>query len=180
MAAEEPPTHPTLPPQTSALPAGSTAATAPDPTPTSMPTSMPTSIVALIDTNVVLDLLLQRDPWFTQALPLWEARDHGRIFLQLLASVLTDIYYITRKQVGAERARHLVGSCLTGFTILALDHSLLEEALRLPGTDFEDNVQIAAAQRAQSDVLVTRNPRDYTQAQLPVMEPLTFIEQFLS
>ena len=126
---------------------------------------------ALVDTNVVLDLLLGREPWATQAKPLWDARDNGRLELYLLASVLTDIFYICRKQVGIDRAKAAVEECMQRFVIITLDRAIIETALALPGTDFEDNVQIAGAQAFALDLIVTRNVADYRLASLPVVEP---------
>lgn len=128
-------------------------------------------IRVLVDTNVVLDLLLQREPWLAEARPFWDARDNGRVFVYLLASVVTDIYYVCRKQVGRGRALTAVETCLTGFEIVPVDLSLLQQALGMAGPDFEDNVQIACAQLAAIDFIVTRNPADFRDSPLPAVEP---------
>lgn len=125
----------------------------------------------LVDTNVVLDLLLQREPWLTEARPFWDARDVGRVFVCLLASVVTDIYYVCRKQVGRDGALKAVETCLTGFEIVPVDLALLQQALGMTGPDFEDNVQIACAQMAALDYIVTRNPADFRDSPIPVTEP---------
>jgi predicted nucleic acid-binding protein len=126
---------------------------------------------ALLDTNVVLDLFLQRDPWYTQAQPMWEARDQGRLFAYLPASVLTDIFYICRKLVGSDRAKRIVEDCLAGYVILPVDRVVLERALTLAGSDFEDNVQIACAEGAGLDLIVTRDPGDFGHAPMPAVVP---------
>jgi predicted nucleic acid-binding protein len=108
-------------------------------------------IRVLVDTNVVLDLLLRRDPWLTDAKRFWDARDAGQVFVYILASIVTDVYYVCRKQVGKERALAAVQACLTGFEIVPVNQVLLQQALGLTGPDFEDNVQIACAQKAALD-----------------------------
>lgn len=133
--------------------------------------SDPPQLRALVDTNVVLDLLLQREPWLTQARPMWEARDRGHLLAHLCASVLTDIFYICRKQVGIERAKQAIEVCLTGFIILPVDRALLEQAHALPGNDFEDNVQIVCAQTSALDLIVTRNLPDFRSASIPTTDP---------
>lgn len=130
---------------------------------------------ALLDTNIVLDLFLQRDPWSTEAQPMWEARDQGRLLAYMAASALTDIFYICRKQVGIERAKGIVQTCLTGFTIVPVDRDLLERALALPGSDFEDNVQISSALAAGVDLIVSRNTADFKYASLPAVTPLDIL-----
>jgi len=59
----------------------------------------------LLDTNIVLDVLLKREPWAADARAIWQANDQGRITGHILASVLTDIFYIARKQAGIEAAQ---------------------------------------------------------------------------
>ena len=62
------------------------------------PHTTPSALVrVLVDTNVVLDALLAREPWASEAQPVYAARDDGRVELCLLASTLTDVYYIVRK-----------------------------------------------------------------------------------
>lgn len=128
-------------------------------------------IRVLVDTNVVLDLLLQREPWLTDAKPFWDARDDGSVFVYLLASIVPDVYYVCRKQVGKDRALNAVQTCLTGFEIVPVDLALLQQALGMTGPDFEDNVQIACAQMAALDYIVTRNPTDFRDSPIPVVEP---------
>lgn len=133
------------------------------------PTAHPLN--ALIDTNVLLDLLLKRDPWYTEALPMWEARDRGQLYAHIPASVLTDIFYICRKQVGVDGARRAVEACLSGFTLIVIDHALLQRAFELPGSDFEDNVQVACAQVANLDCIVTRDPAGFHNSPIMVAAP---------
>lgn len=125
----------------------------------------------LVDTNVVLDQLLQRDPWYTNAQPFWRARDAGQVVAYVPASALTDIYYIGRRQVGNDLARQAVARCLREFGLLAVYRAMLEAALAMPGKDFEDNVQIACAQFAGLDLIVTRDTTDFQHSSIPVIEP---------
>ena len=130
-----------------------------------------TPIRALIDTNVVLDLLLAREPWASEAKPIWDARDDGRLEAYLPASVLTDIYYICRKQIGVDPARAAISECLRRFIILVVDRALLEAALHLAGPDFEDDVQIVSAQASGLRLIVTRNVADFVHSSIPALTP---------
>lgn len=65
---------------------------------------MPRVLRVMLDTNVALDWLLDRTPWADEALPIWQARDSGRLMTYIPASVLTDIFYIARRQVGTVAA----------------------------------------------------------------------------
>jgi len=131
----------------------------------------------LADTNVVLDLLLGRQPWLAAAQPMWEMRDTGRLRLYLSASALTDIFYVACKLVGFAEAKHVVETCLLGFSIIAVDQHILAAALTLPGNDYEDNVQIACAQSAALDLIVTRNCSDFTHSPILAVEPAEIIRR---
>lgn len=125
----------------------------------------------LLDTNVALDWLLDRKPWSDEAQPLWEARDADQIACYMPASALTDVFYIARRQIGISGALGAVDRCLDGFEIIPVDKALLLQARTLPGSDFEDNVQIACAQVTSLDVIVTRNTPDFAYAGIPAIEP---------
>lgn len=130
---------------------------------------------ALVDTNVVLDQLLQREPWYTAARPFWQARDDGRLVAYLPASAVTDIFYIGRRHAGLILARQAVERCLREFGLLPVYRAVLEAALALPGSDVEDNVQIACAQLAGLDLIVTRDAAGFRHAPIPTVEPAAVI-----
>ncbi|HEY0604487.1 MAG TPA: PIN domain-containing protein [Herpetosiphonaceae bacterium] len=131
----------------------------------------------LVDTNVVLDILLAREPWLSDSQAVWRACDEGRIIGYLLASTLTDIFYIARRIVGRDKALEAVEICLATFEICPIDRTVLEGALKLAGKDFEDDVQISAAMQAELAAIVTRNPDDFAHATIPVLLPAQLISQ---
>jgi predicted nucleic acid-binding protein len=99
----------------------------------------------LFDTNVVLDVLLNREPWVTESYTLWQAQNQGRLVGFVSASTITDIFYVSRRIAGIDKAFTAVRLCLETFEICSVDRKTLEQAEQLPGNDFEDNVQIACA-----------------------------------
>ncbi len=125
----------------------------------------------LLDTNVVLDALLKREPWAETAKSLWEANDDGRVAGYLTASTLTDIFYIARKLSGVAMARDAVKLCLEAFEICVVDRFALEEALTLAGNDFEDNLQIACAMLSSIEAIVTRNKDDFGASPIQALTP---------
>jgi predicted nucleic acid-binding protein len=129
----------------------------------------------LFDTNVVLDVLLQREPWVTDAAAIWRASDEGRITGCLVASTLTDIFYIARKLKGLETARDAVRVCLEAFEICAVDRQALEQAAAFPGNDFEDNLQLACAALAGLEGIITRDKEGFRAALIPIFAPAEFL-----
>jgi predicted nucleic acid-binding protein len=122
----------------------------------------------LFDTNVVLDVLLYRQPWVQTAQKLWAANDQQLLRGHLTATTITDIFYIARRQQNYDKAIQAVDICLKAFAIVPVERQTLLTALQLPGKDFEDNVQIACVQAAMLDGIVTRNPKDFKSASIAV------------
>lgn len=131
----------------------------------------------LFDINVVLDVLLDRKPWVTEATAVWQANDEGRIVGYILASAMTDIFYIARRLAGLEIAHTTVRTCLEAFEICTVDRQTLEQAETLPGNDFEDNLQIACASIAGIDAIVTRDKDGFKAATIPVWTPAELLAQ---
>jgi predicted nucleic acid-binding protein len=125
----------------------------------------------LLDTNVVLDVLLQREPWRQDADALWQASDAGQAMAFLSATTLTDIYYFAQRREGVPHARRAVQLCLDAFAIVAVDRAALERAQQLSGYDFEDNLQMACAEAARLDAIVTRDAEGFAGSLVPVWTP---------
>ncbi len=111
----------------------------------------------LFDTNIVLDVLLDRRPFVEYSKQLWQAVDEGRLTGYVTATTLTNIFYIARKLVGAHKANAAVKVCLDTFEICPVDRSALELALNMAANDYEDALQVACAQLADLDGIVTRD-----------------------
>jgi predicted nucleic acid-binding protein len=125
----------------------------------------------LLDTNIVLDVLLNRPPFVTSSIAVWQAQDDGAIIGHIAATTLTNIFFIVRKVAGLNDARAAVRICLDAFTICAVDRQTLEMAEQLPGNDFEDNVQIACAIIAGAVAIITRDKTGFTAAPMAVYTP---------
>jgi len=125
----------------------------------------------LLDTNVVLDVLLAREPWRADAAAVWQASDDGHIVGYLTASTMTDIFYLARRLAGLDVAQTSVRVYLEAFEICAVDRQALEQAAALPGSDFEDNLQIACATTAGLDAIVTRDKDGFQAMTTQVLTP---------
>ncbi len=116
-------------------------------------------MTVLLDLNVVLDAFLGREPWRAQADAIWDANRDGRIGGWLSAAALPTLFYVIRKQEDLARAHLAVANCLRSLEIVPVARTALEMATTFPGSDFEDNLQIACAVEASLDRIVTRNPK---------------------
>lgn len=125
----------------------------------------------LIDTNVLLDVLLSREPWAGRSKAVWDAADAGRFDAFISALSLPNVFYIGRKLAGLEKAHAAVTTLLDAFEILPVDRPTLEAAAALPGNDFEDNVQLASALASGMDAVVTRDPSGFKSPDLLRLTP---------
>ncbi len=129
----------------------------------------------LLDTNVILDLLLEREPWRAEAMAIAEASADGRIQPHVSASSITDVFYISRRLVGVAKARRVVRACLDTLQVISVTRDLLDAADRRVGNDYEDNLQVECAIAARLDAIVTRDPKGFEGSPIPVMTPAELI-----
>ena len=123
----------------------------------------------LIDTNIVLDFLLQRELFFKDAELLFQKIDEGKIIGYVTATTLTDIFYISRKRTQSlELARQAISDTLTVMTICPIDRVVLESAFNSGLSDFEDAVQIFSAVTQNLDSIVTRDVKGFLSSPIPV------------
>ncbi len=125
----------------------------------------------LIDTNVVLDVLLERKPHLAASAAIWDAVESGSAEGYLAAHAITTIHYLAQKQLGTRRAKRVIASLLQVFGVAAVDGNVLRDALQYETHDFEDAVSEAAARATACEAIVTRDPRGFRAAGLPVLTP---------
>jgi len=129
----------------------------------------------LLDTDVVLDFLLARQPFDAAAQAIWHAHEQGQYTAHISAITPVNVFYIARRIVGMGDAQRLLSILLLALPICPVDGGVLTTAQQLGFSDFEDAVQLAAAQAAGLDALVTRNIGDYRASSLPILTPTDFL-----
>ena len=125
----------------------------------------------LFDTNVVLDVLMQREPHVEAAAKLFSLVDNGRIEGSICATTATTIFYIAAKSFGDRRAREEIRGLLTLFDVAAVDKSVLNSALATGFSDYEDAVVHEAARAIGATAIVTRDREGFSAASIPAMNP---------
>jgi predicted nucleic acid-binding protein len=132
----------------------------------------------LVDTNIVLDFLLQREPFFRDAELLFQAIEAEQIIGYVTATTLTDIFYISRKQTrDIAQATQAVSDILTVMVICPIDRGVLESALNSGFVDFEDAVQIFSAVSQGLEIIVTRDQKGFTDSPIPILSIQKLLEQ---
>ncbi|QKG51280.1 type II toxin-antitoxin system VapC family toxin [Hymenobacter sp. BRD67] len=125
-----------------------------------------------VDTNVLLDFLIQREPFGAETLQLFEAGARGLAKLYVSSLSFSHIYYALRKTNPAPERIDKLLKLARLVHIIPVDRNVLEEALQLGFADFEDGIQYSAALAvAAVAAIVTRDPKGFSASQLHVLSP---------
>lgn len=130
----------------------------------------------LFDTNVLLDVLLEREPHVEVAHKLVALADNGRIQGYICATAATTLYYVGAKGLGRKGAHDHLRTLLGVFEVAPVDRDVLQRALDIDGfDDYEDAVVHEAAQAAGCSAIVTRDSTGFAKATIPVLQPLELL-----
>ena len=135
-------------------------------------------ISVLFDTNIILDVALNREPFIHEAERLFSMVDDGQITGFITASTLTDIYYIYKKTNGHYDAITFISQLLEIFEVAGIDKNVLLMAISFEFKDFEDAIQSAAANSVEAEIIITRNKADFVKSNVPAYTPTEFLIGF--
>lgn len=125
----------------------------------------------LFDTNVILDVLLNRKPFVELSANLVSSVENKTIEGYLCATTITTLDYLISKSRNRETAKIEIQKLLTLFQIADVNSTVLSMAINSGFTDFEDAVQYFSGKCSNVDGLVSRNTKDYKKAILPIYTP---------
>ena len=127
------------------------------------------------DTNVLMDVLAKRRPFYDDAFALWSLAEHDRLQGSISAISFNNLYYLIERAANARKARRGMHMLRDTFTIIPLDSQILNQAIDAGIRDFEDAIQFFSAMRAGSTCLITRNPKHFPQGDIAIQTPAQFL-----
>ena len=130
----------------------------------------------LIDTNVVLDVLCAREGFVEAASLIWKRCELGLDEGYLSALSIPNIVYILRKELTPAKTYQVIEQLMLIFYIVDLRATDLLKAAVEQSKDYEDQLQIVAAQRIKADYIVTRNVRDFQGSSVKPIMPTEFVK----
>lgn len=125
----------------------------------------------LFDVNVVLDVLLGREPHLAASAAAWAVVERGGVDGVLPANALATIVDLAAGVLGREQARRVVDDLLTVFAVAAVDETVIRRAVGLGLADFEDAVVAAAAEADGCALIVSRAPSGFDGSPVPAVTP---------
>ncbi len=136
-------------------------------------------MTVLIDTNIILDILMKRIPFYETSNTVLSYCVSEKLKGYIALHSVSNIYYILRKHFSAEDRRKLLLGMLDLLQIANATHEGVKRALaRNDFSDFEDCLQDECARRVFADYIITRNMDDFTKSQIPAVTPEDFIQKF--
>ena len=136
---------------------------------------MASKIRILVDLNVIIDVMQNRQPFYEDSAGVVDAVARGEVGGCLSAHSVTTLFYVISRTRDRETAVQAVTSLLESFTVAKVDDKVIREALSLSWKDFEDAVQMASAGAEGIDYLITRNIKDFQSGPVPVIQPAAFL-----
>jgi len=131
----------------------------------------------LIDTNIVIDLLSRREPFYEEAANLFSLADKKIIELSISSLTVSNTSYTLLRQTNSTSAKEILRKLRLIINILPLDDKIIGIALNDNlFDDFEDGIQYFTAIENNQDLIITRNLKDFKNSILPVMTARQFIE----
>lgn len=125
-----------------------------------------------VDTNVVIDMLADREGFADAASDVFDAAGRGEIKLSICALSYSTIYYIVRRYSCREVALAALKELTRIVSVLPVNIHVIESALESDFSDYEDAIQYySAVQDSSIDAIITRNPKDFKLSNLPVILP---------
>jgi predicted nucleic acid-binding protein len=129
-------------------------------------------MVILIDSNIVLDFMLENEGFYEDAEDVLVLAESGEVEGYLSASAITDIFYIARKALGdKEKALGLIRGLLTYIHVAIVDENVIRSAMDIDWNDFEDAVQYSAGVKLDAEYLVTRDAKGFAESSIKVVTP---------
>jgi predicted nucleic acid-binding protein len=129
-----------------------------------------------LDTNIVLDLLAYRMPFYTDAAKLFSLADKKKLKLSISALCFADAHYILLKQNPYLEVRSILRKFKVLVNVLPLDDKITDLALNSEFRDFEDALQYYTAIENDQDLIITRNQPDFKESKLPIMTAKEYIK----
>ncbi|MCZ6672304.1 MAG: PIN domain-containing protein [Verrucomicrobia bacterium] len=126
----------------------------------------------MLDTNVILDVWLAREPYWRDAAQLVGSIERKEMEGFVCPTTITTLHYLGKKVLGEDRIRKLLANLLKIFQVGDISSQVFEQALESKIHDFEDAVIEAVSVGSGVDVIATRNTKDFKKSKIPAREPI--------
>lgn len=132
-----------------------------------------------LDTNIVLDLLGERDPFYNSIAKIATLADRKQATLIVSALTYSTVFYVLAKYESKDKVLNKLRKFKIISEIAGVDETIIEKGLNSAFIDFEDSLQYFCALKTECDILLTRNQKDFKESSIPVMSSDEFLKSFI-
>lgn len=122
-----------------------------------------------VDTDIILDVLARREPFYQAAARLFSMAERGEVKVCVASLSFANLFYLLRKEFSAPKAVEILKKLKRLVTVMPVDESVIAKALDADFTDFEDAIQYHTALARRLPVIITRNAKDYRTSSITVL-----------
>lgn len=134
------------------------------------------SKLIFVDSDVILDVLEKREPFYSYSAQILTLGDEKKIKLVTTSLVFSNVYYLLRKHLGIDKAKESLRKLRVIVDVISVNAKEVDLALNFEMSDFEDALQYFTALNSKIGFIITRNVRDYKNPKLIVQTPQEYIE----
>ena len=129
----------------------------------------------LIDANILLDVLQEREPHVHNSSFIWKMCETDSVEGFISSLTVANLIYVMRKELVPEKVEEILRLLKLIFHLTDLTVSDITRAAEMKWTDFEDAVQSTIAERIHTDYIITRNVRDFSRNQIIALTPMEYL-----
>lgn len=130
-----------------------------------------------VDTNIVLDLLQKREGFYGEAQELFTLADKKKVKLYISSLTIANTHYLLSRHYSSADARKILAKFRVLVEVLSLDHKIIDLALTSDLKDFEDAIQYYTAIENNTDLIITRNKKDFKKQHIPILTAKEYINR---
>jgi len=130
-----------------------------------------------LDTNIVLDLLGEREPFYQSAAKIATLADKGEILIYVSSLTYSTVFYLLSRYESNEAVKEKIRK----FKVIAktsdLTDKIINKGLSSKFNDFEDSLQYYCAVNSECNIIITRNGKDFRESDLPILTPDEYLNR---
>lgn len=130
-----------------------------------------------LDTDVLMDFLYQREPFFASAVRLIARLEEGKTRGFVSTLIIRNLMYLLQKEFGRTHGKRILQDLRSLVTLVAVDEKIIDQAFASDIKDFEDAIQYFAARSSKLDAIITRNKKDYPKGAIPLLTCEEYLAQ---
>ena len=129
-----------------------------------------------IDINILMDVFAERKPFFKNSLKIYMLGSEKKLNLFTSSNTITTLHYLLKKVISEDKTRQVLENIIENVDVIPIDKNIIKKSLKSKHKDFEDAIQIAAAQSINTmDCIITRDFKNYKFSEIDVFSPDEFL-----